>query len=738
MHGFTDYFTATSVFAAHQANVTAVVPWVEAQLPDGQWRRIADDIGFPAGLLRTMTADLTRALPAGARRIRIWTNLKIYWDQILVDTTPEKAVPVRRTEIPLADASLAFRGFPRETTGTPAADLQYVHGEVSKYGPYARHRGFYTKYGAVTPLLDAAEDQFAIFGAGDEVALEFDASALPPLLPGWTRDYFVYFNGYVKDMDFYAAHAQTVAPLPFKQHAGISVSGSDGVSGPQSGLPARMEHARSCGGRLAELPFSYVIITRPAAMLVTRLAARNPSLCKIRCVLPSLPGGSVRLVSLAVVLLTAAALTHGAQDQAPDPPRFRVGVEAIRMDVVVTDRDGNPVTDLTHDDFEVRQDGKLQQVTLARYVPVDAEPPTTLDSRSVATSAAAPVVGGQRLTRSDVQRTIVLVVDDLGIAWINMEPTRKALRRFVAEQVRPDDLVALVKTSVNAGVGQQLTHDRRLLNAAIEQVKWNGFSRRGITSFEALNAVLPTSSGTPGPGVGANFGFDRSDPTDLGRLDQLRESMSAGGTLGMLQLAIRGVRDLPGRKAVVLISEGFELFERDPDGTYQPSLLVRDQLERVVDRAMRVGVVVYAIDPRGLQTGGLTAEDATTFAGADTVMTAGVSRRQFLLETQESLRFLAEQTGGRAMVNSNDIAQLLKRVSDDLRGYYVIGYTPPEDTFAAPGRTPRFHAVSVSVKRPGLRVRTRKGFLGVSDNDRTAPPASPQQALHDAAMSPFA
>ena len=163
-----------------------------------------------------MTADLTGKLPAGARRIRIWTNLKIYWDQVLVDTTLEGAVPVRRTEIPLAEASLAFRGFPRELTGTPTTDLQYVHGEVSKYGPYARHRGFYTKYGAVTPLLTGAEDHFVVFGAGDEVALEFDAAALPPLPSGWTRDYFVYFNGYVKDMDFYAAHAQTVGPLPFK------------------------------------------------------------------------------------------------------------------------------------------------------------------------------------------------------------------------------------------------------------------------------------------------------------------------------------------------------------------------------------------------------------------------------------------------------------------------------------------------------------------------------------------
>lgn len=216
MHGFTDYFTATSVFAAHQADVSAIVPYVEAQLADGTWKKVIDDIGFPAGLLRTMTADLTGKLPAGTRRIRIWTNLKVYWDQILIDTTPESAVPVRRTEIPLAEAALAYRGFPREVTGTPAADLQYVHDEVSPYGPYARHRGFYTTYGQVTPLLTAAEDRFVIFGAGDEVALEFDAAALPPLPKGWTRDYFVYFNGFVKDMDFYAAHAQTVAPLPFK------------------------------------------------------------------------------------------------------------------------------------------------------------------------------------------------------------------------------------------------------------------------------------------------------------------------------------------------------------------------------------------------------------------------------------------------------------------------------------------------------------------------------------------
>jgi VWFA-related protein len=395
-------------------------------------------------------------------------------------------------------------------------------------------------------------------------------------------------------------------------------------------------------------------------------------------------------------------------------------VDAVRLDVVVTDRDGSLVTDLTVDDFEVRQDGKVQQVTLARYVPVDVAPPTPLGLRPPATSTAAPLLGAPRPARGDVQRTLVLVVDDLGIAWENMEPTRKALGRFVAEHLQPHDLVALVKTSISAGVGQQLTRDRRLLNAAIEQVRWNGFSRREVTSFRAVNAMLPT----------ANYGFRSPDPTPLGRLDALRETMSAAGTLGMLQLAIRGVRDLPGRKAVVLISEGFRHMERDP-GYYQPLPSLWDGLDRVVDLALRTGVVLYTLDPRGLVTGGATAEDNTAFAGADD------GRRMSLLESQETLRHLAEQTGGRAVVNNNDIALGLKRISDDQRGYYVIGYTPPDGTFAAPGKTPRFHPVSVRVTRAGLKVRTRKGFLGVSDPEPAPPPGTPRQALYEAAMSPF-
>jgi tetratricopeptide (TPR) repeat protein len=214
LHGFTDYFTATSVYAAHQAGVTPIVPYVEAQDASGRWVRVAESIGFPAGLARTMVADLTGKLTPGARRIRIGTNLKIYWDQILIDTTPADT-RYRIAEVPLAEATLRFLGYPRELPGQPPADLRYSYAEISATGPYTRHAGHYTRYGDVRGLLERADDRFAILGSGDEVALEFDASALPPPPAGWTRDYFFYADGFSKDMDFYAAHGDTVEPLPY-------------------------------------------------------------------------------------------------------------------------------------------------------------------------------------------------------------------------------------------------------------------------------------------------------------------------------------------------------------------------------------------------------------------------------------------------------------------------------------------------------------------------------------------
>ena len=213
LDGFTEYFTANSMYAANQANITVMPPYLQAQEPDGSWKRVIDDMGFPAGLPRTITVDLTGKLKSGTRKIRIVTNLQIYWDQALIDnSTPDTSIQVH--EAPLSDARLHFHGYPRVNEVFPG-DLNYNYEDVSATGPYARHVGSYTRYGDVLPLLKAVDDKFAVFGSGEEVVLDFNNSALPALPAGWKRDYLFYANGFVKDMDFYAADATNVDPLPF-------------------------------------------------------------------------------------------------------------------------------------------------------------------------------------------------------------------------------------------------------------------------------------------------------------------------------------------------------------------------------------------------------------------------------------------------------------------------------------------------------------------------------------------
>ena len=215
MHGEIEYFTATGMYAASQSGIEATAPYVEALNSKGVWVKVINDMGFPAGGPRTITANLTGKLPQGTRRICISTNLQIYWDSVVVDRTPQNQ-QVRLSEIPLQSANLDFHGYPRQVEAQPPGVVKYNYEQVSATGPYARAAGAYTRYGNVLPLLTGFDDRLAVFGSGEEVALEFDPAKLPPLPAGWTRDYFFLANGYEKDMDFYAADGSTVAPLPFR------------------------------------------------------------------------------------------------------------------------------------------------------------------------------------------------------------------------------------------------------------------------------------------------------------------------------------------------------------------------------------------------------------------------------------------------------------------------------------------------------------------------------------------
>jgi tetratricopeptide (TPR) repeat protein len=218
MHGEIEYFTANSMYAAAQAKLEPGAPYIEALGSDGKWKRVIDDMGFPAGGPRTMTAELTGKLPQGTQKIRITTNLQIYWDNILINRTAQSTRQPNRPRlqrIPLVHADLEFHGYPYKIEGVPPGNVRYVYARTSATGPYTRPTGTYTRYGDVLPLLTAADDKLAVFGSGDEVRLDFDPSTLPLLPKGWVRDYFFAANGYEKDMDFYAAEGNYVAPLPF-------------------------------------------------------------------------------------------------------------------------------------------------------------------------------------------------------------------------------------------------------------------------------------------------------------------------------------------------------------------------------------------------------------------------------------------------------------------------------------------------------------------------------------------
>ena len=430
---------------------------------------------------------------------------------------------------------------------------------------------------------------------------------------------------------------------------------------------------------------------------------------------PRHPPSPCQVALLLSTQLDGHQSTMAAPQERREAPPFRVGVDAVRIDAVVTDRDGRIVSDLTAEDFEVRQDGNRQTVTFAQFMPVLISKPSQAAKAPLNSIAEATAVPSAPPKRADIQRTLAIVVDDLGLSVESVQNTRRALHAFVERQLQPTDLVALVRTGASTGTLQAFTTDRRVLHAAIDGLRWNGASRNGVEPYEPL---------VQSPTVDARAGM--ADPSDFKFVNQLRNSMSAAGSLGALNLAIRGTRDLPGRKAIIFVSEGFQLLVREKnDATKLPDSRVRYALDRVIDQATRAGVVIYSLDCRGLQTAGLQAADDLKsppdgVSMEETVRAAAANRTDFNRETQESLAYLAEQTGGFAVLNTNDLARGLGRITDDLRGYYVIGYVPEDGTFAAPGKTPRFRKISIKVKRPGLQVKTRKEFLGISDPQDSA------------------
>ena len=214
MHAWIDYADSTSNLAAAQSGQALIPPYLQIEDKNGNWVTVIERMGFPAGLPKAMTVDLSGRFLSASRRIRIVTNMRIYWDQILVDDSSADS-SLRLQQLLVESAELSFKGFPRFYSPDGREPKIYDYQDISPTAPWKTHVGAYTQFGNVTPLLREAEDFFVVTRAGDQVEVQFDVRGLPQLQADWTRDYILHVTGFGKDMDVNSARPDFVGPLPF-------------------------------------------------------------------------------------------------------------------------------------------------------------------------------------------------------------------------------------------------------------------------------------------------------------------------------------------------------------------------------------------------------------------------------------------------------------------------------------------------------------------------------------------
>jgi VWFA-related protein len=434
----------------------------------------------------------------------------------------------------------------------------------------------------------------------------------------------------------------------------------------------------------------------------------------------------MRSAVVALVLsLCFAPFPVEAQEPASNADRpddvVELGVELVQFDAVVTDKRGNRVTGLARDDFEVYEDGVRQEITNLSYV--EGPPPAALRAtpRNGEPAAPPPV-----LRASDVRRTFALVVDDLFTSFEQVPSVKHALRKFVDEQMQPGDLAAIVLTSKGTGALQQFTADRRLLHAAIERVRFNprGYAPFFDTYGQELADVAVIQRREP------RLGERKSNRPDVVELaSEFRQEALSVGSLGALDFVVRGMRELPGRKSLVWLTEGFPLVDEARSDRERRAL---DAVRKLADRANRAGVVFYPVDVRGLTN--------PYYVGADydPLVTPRRPQPRNVRDQQDVMYYISEKTGG-FVYAGNDPSKGVERALGDQEGYYSIGYVPSRATFELENGKPKFHEIEVTVKRADLRVRSRTGFFGYVDDRAPATGARGEaEELAEAMTSPVA
>jgi VWFA-related protein len=424
-----------------------------------------------------------------------------------------------------------------------------------------------------------------------------------------------------------------------------------------------------------------------------------------------------RVASLAVLVVLLGGLSGTAQEPAPQnpppaapspqdqpaadqqPPVFRGGINFVRVDAIVTDREGRPVLDLRPEDFEITEDDAAQTIETFKLIELDGGllgtdgPP-----RAIRTDADEETEAG----RDDV-RLFAIFLDDYHVGETAGLSARESIARFIETQLGPSDMLG-VMYPLQPISAVRFTRDHAAVMRTIQQFRGRKFRYQPENQFEETYANYPTEV-----------------------VERIRNQVSLSA-LKALMHRMGGLKE--GRKALVLVSEGYSNIlppqlrspvagfagfdnpnQRDPfaggglieeRAAFLADTDLQIDLREVYGTANRNNVAIYPVDPRRLT--------ATAFEISDNI--GSQTDRAYLAATIDTLRTLSEGSDGRAIVSRNDITLAMKQIVLDSSAYYLLGYS----SSAAPSDG-RFHEIRVRVRRPGVQVRARPGYWAVTSED---------------------
>jgi len=446
-----------------------------------------------------------------------------------------------------------------------------------------------------------------------------------------------------------------------------------------------------------------------------------------------------------IVLFSFTCFSQQPTTTLPDDQVVKINTNLIQIDVTVTDKDGKIVTGLKPEDFQLYENGELQKIANFSFVSKMASSATVSNGNSTLPTNSPR---SDQIKQGKTGRTIALVVDDLNLSFASVYYTRKALNKFVDEQMLPTDLVAVIRTGGGVGALQQFTSNKQLLKAAIANIRWNPFSDiNALTSVSQSDTEITERFTTESDQVASGNPKQYTLLHPHSNVDEIQEAdkkaaknaaaqeqgIYAQTSLGTVKYIISGMSKLPGRKAMMFFSDGIFI---GGESTKSRASTVFDYLQEVADAANRSSVVIYTFDTRGMQSMSIAASD-NTYEIIDGHREQKVKERtKDFKDAQDGLVYFASQTGGKALLNSNDLNGGIERALEEQAGYYLLAYIPDADSFDASKR--KFNKFEVKVDRPGLKVSYRSGFFNTDARNDVTPQLSAERKIADALMSPFA